>query len=67
MALVGAEHADEREHEVLGLDAFGQGAVDLDAERLGHPQPRLSAGHPDGDVRAAHACRERTKSAAVHV
>ena len=60
---VGAEVADEREHQVLGLDAVAQLAGDLDAEGLGDAQPGLAAGHADGDVGAAHAGREGAEGA----
>ena len=37
--------------------------LDLDAERLGHAQPGLAAGHAHGDVGAAHAGGERAQGA----
>jgi len=60
---VGAQRADEREHEVLGLHAVVELAGDLDAERLGHAQPRPAADHAHGHIGAAHAGGEGAQGA----
>ena len=60
---VGAEPADEREDDVLGLDAGRQRAADLDAERLGHAQPGLAGRHADRHVGRAHAGGEGAQRA----
>ena len=52
---VGAHFADDRKHQVLGGDARRQLPLQLDADALGHFQPRLAGEDQRGGLRAVDA------------
>jgi hypothetical protein len=60
---VHADLADHIEDDVLGAGSFGQLAVDLEADGLGHLEPGATGRHAHAGVRRANARRERTDAA----
>ena len=59
---VGAHLRDHVQREVLGVDASGQRAAHLDANRLGDAEPRLPGGEHDPDVGGTQAGREAAEA-----